>query len=193
MGDNLPLRERALPRGGVVGRVERDDYVAIRVHLNARERCRRGCLAACIPQDDRGLTRIAAMLRLFTPEEGAALKNAISQLSSQDRDRIVSQLDVRFGEEIGRTPTYMPAVLVNLYNNKDLGAASTERLSQAVIRGLPFIARVLEQHQQQILQHQADPEIPLNFNQVAGVAKTTPHLLERNAFQINSDGTVTLQ
>lgn len=87
----------------------------------------------------------------------------------------------------------MPAVLVNLSNNKDLGATSTERLSQAVIYGLPFIARVLEQHQQQILQYQANPEVPLNFNPVAGIAKTTPQLLERSTFQIHSDGTVTLQ
>ncbi len=144
-------------------------------------------------RDDRVLTRIAAMLRLFTPEEGAALKNAISQLSSQDLQTIVSQFDVRFGEEIGRTPTYMPAVLVNLSNNKDLGATSTERLSQAVIYGLPFIAHVLEQHQQQMLAHQADPKIPLNFNQVAGVAKTEPQLLQRKAFQIHSDGNITLQ
>ncbi len=144
-------------------------------------------------RDDRVLTRIAAMLRLFTPEEGTALKNAILQLSSQDRQRIVSQFDARLGEEIGRTPTYMPAVLVNLSNNKDLGATSTERLAQAVIYGLPFIAQVLEQHQQQILQHQANPEIPLNFNQVAGVAKSMPNLLQKNAFQIDSDGNVIVQ
>jgi hypothetical protein len=144
-------------------------------------------------RDDRVLTRIAAMLRLFTPEEGAALKNGISQLSSQDRERIVLQFDAALGEEIGCTPTYMPDVLVNLYSNQDLGATSMERLSQAVIYGLPFIARVLEQHQQQILQHQADPKTPLNFNQAAAVAKTTPQLLERNEFQIHPDGTVTLQ
>jgi len=58
VGDNLPLRERALPRSGIVGSVECDDHVAIRVHLNARERCRRGCLASCIPQNGRGLTRL---------------------------------------------------------------------------------------------------------------------------------------
>lgn len=161
-----------------------NDYVSTRaswIGLNPSDR------------DDRVLTRIAAMLRLFTPEEGAALKNAILQLSSQDRQRIVAEFDVRFGEEIGRTPTYMPAVLVNLSNNKDLGATSTERLSQAVIYGLPFIAQVLEQHKQQILEQQADPEVPLNFNQIAGVAKTEPQLLQSKAFQIHSDGNITLQ
>src|ERR1700730_3717435 len=58
MCGNLPLCERALPRGGVVGGIECDDYVAIRVHWNARERGCRGCLASCIPQNDRGLTRL---------------------------------------------------------------------------------------------------------------------------------------
>lgn len=144
-------------------------------------------------RDDRVLTRIAAMLRLFTPEEGVALKNAISELSIEDRQRIVSQLDVRQGEEIGRTPTYMPAVLVNLYNNNALGATPSERLSQAVIRGLPFIARVLEQHHEKLVQNQASLDIPLNFNKVAGVAKSNPDLFLTHAFQIESDGNVTLQ
>jgi hypothetical protein len=143
-------------------------------------------------RDDRVLTRIAAMLRLFTSEEGAVLKNAILQLSSEDCNRIVSQLDVHLGEEVGRTPTYMPAVLVNLYNNKDLGETPTERLSQAVIRGLPFIARVLEQQHQKLQQHQANPEIPLNFNKVAGIAKSTPDLLQTHSFTIDTDGNVAL-
>ncbi len=57
---NLPLCERGLPRSGVVGGVECDDYVPIRVHLNAREQGRGGCLASCIPQNDGGLTRLSS-------------------------------------------------------------------------------------------------------------------------------------
>jgi hypothetical protein len=161
-----------------------DAYISVRaswIGLNPSDR------------DDRVLTRIAAMLRLFTPEEGTALKNAISQLSSEDRQRIVSQLDVRLGEEVGRTPTYMPAVLVNLYNNKDLGATPSERLSQAVIRGLPFLAKVLQHHHEKLAQNQASLDIPLNFNKVAGVAKSKPDLLLKNEFQIESDGNVIIQ
>lgn len=143
-------------------------------------------------RDDRVLIRIAAMLRLFTPEEGVSLKNAIQQLDQQDRERIVAELDVRLGEEIGRTPTYMPAVLVNLYNNPSLGTTSSERLSQAVIRGLPFIAKVLQQHKVQLMQHLANPEIPLNFNKIAGVAKSTPDLLQQKPFSIDAEGNVSL-
>ncbi len=52
------MLERGLPRGSVVGSVECDDDVAIRVHLNAREHGRRGCLASRIPQNDRGPPRL---------------------------------------------------------------------------------------------------------------------------------------
>lgn len=160
-----------------------DHYVAVRASwlgLNPSDR------------DDRVLTRIAAMLRLFTPQEGASLKSAMQQLSLEDRERIVAQLDVRLGEEIGRTPTYMPAVLVNLYNNKDLGVSPSERLSQAVIRGLPFIAKVLQQHKEQLLQRQANPEIPLNFNKIAGIAKSAPAELQQKPFAIDAEGNVSL-
>jgi hypothetical protein len=160
-----------------------DAYLAVRASwlgLNPSDR------------DDRVLTRIAAMLRLFTPEEGASLKSAMLQLDQQDRERIVAQLDVRLGEEIGRTPTYMPAVLVNLYNNPSLGTTPSERLPQAVIRGLPFIAKVLQQRKEQLLQHQADPEIPLNFNKIAGIVKSAPDLLQQKPFTIDAEGNISL-
>ena len=128
---------------------------------------------------DLELTRIAAMLRLFTSEEGAALKNGILQLSSQDQQLIMTY----FGEETSRPLTDMSAVLINLANNTQLGSAPTERLSQAAIYGLPFITKVLQHH----------PETPLNFSTIARVAKTSPHLLRQNRFQIGPDGTVTLQ
>ncbi len=144
-------------------------------------------------QNDRVLTRIAAMLRLFTPEEGTILKNSILQLNPQDQQRILSQFDISFAEELGRTPTDMPAVLANLSNNTKSGSIATENLRKAVTYGLPFIAKVLQQQQQQILQHLADPQIPLNFNTIAGVAKNSPRLLKTNRFQITSDGTVTLE
>lgn len=138
---------------------------------------------------DRALARMGAMLRLFTPEEGAVLKQAVLKLPQQMRAQIIEQLDVRKGEELERTPTYMPAVLVNLANNPQLGPAKEERVSQAVILGLPFIARVLETHKKHLLRQEANPSIPLNFNKAAGVAKTHPSALN-GAFTIDPEGTV---
>lgn len=141
---------------------------------------------------DRALTRMGAMLRLFTPEEGALLKKAMAQLDPQLQMQIVEQLDVREGEELARTPTYMPAVLVNLSNNEQLGNTREERISQAVILGLPFLSRVLEQHQQALAENKADPEIPLNFNKAAAVAKSAPKTL-LNEFRIDREGTVEIR
>lgn len=50
------------------------------------------------------------------------------------------QLDTKESEELERTPTYMPAVLINLSNNPQLGITHEERISKTVILGLPFLA-----------------------------------------------------
>jgi len=138
---------------------------------------------------DRALTRIGAMLRLFTPEEGILLKKAILELDSEQQTKIVMQLDTKEGEELERTPTYIPAVLVNLSNNLQLGITREERISKAVTLGLPFLAKVLEKHKQSLFENKADPMIPLNFNKVAGVAKEKPYAL-LNEFTIDQEGNV---
>lgn len=96
---------------------------------------------------------------------------------------------MRKGEELARTPTYMPAVLVNLANNQSLGSSKEERISQAVVLGLPFIARVLETHKQHVALSLADPNIPLNFNRAAGIAKTNPSALN-GMYSIDPEGNV---
>lgn len=142
--------------------------------------------------NDRVLVRVGAMLRLFTPEEGIILKQAMQQFDPQVRQRIVAQLDVPEGILEGRTPTYMPALLVNLSNNTTLGRTKEERLFKAVLIGLPFIARVLERCHEMLKDGEFDPNIPLNFNQMAGVAKTSPELLE-SSFCIDQEGNVLLK
>jgi len=155
-------------------------YLALRANwlgLNAEDRT------------ERALTRMGAMLRLFTPEEGAILKQAVLQLSADVRTKIIEQLDIRQGEELERTPTYMPAVLVNLANHLGLGSSKEERITQAVILGLPFIARVLATHKQHLATSKADATIPLNFNKAAGVAKTNPRALQ-GEYTIDAEGNV---
>ena len=140
---------------------------------------------------DRALTRMGAMLRLFTPEDGSILKKSMLELDFDQQTRIIVQLDTREGEELERTPTYMPAVLVNLSNNPLLGATREERISQAVVLGLPFLSRVLEKHKQSLLDNKADPKIPLNFNKAAGVAKERPSAL-LNEFTMDPEGNVSV-
>ncbi|MBS3904740.1 MAG: hypothetical protein KGZ39_05390 [Simkania sp.] len=140
---------------------------------------------------DRALARIGAMLRLFTPEDGVLLKRSIGALSSQDHAKIIAQWDIQEGQEQGRTPTYIPAVLVNLSSNAKLGASREERLSQTIALGLPCISKVLEKHLESLENHTADPKIPLNFNKIAGIAKASPELLVREC-EIDNEGNVSI-
>jgi hypothetical protein len=83
----------------------------------------------------------------------------------------------------------LAVVLVNLSNNPQLGATKEERISQAVTLGLPFLAKVLQQHRQSLAQGKANPGIPLNFNKAAGVAKTSPDDLQKEV-TIDSEGNI---
>lgn len=127
---------------------------------------------------DRVLARIGAMLRLFTAEEGRVLKKAMLDLDSNTRDKIALALDIKEKESLNlRTPTYIPAVLVNLSKNSELGTSKEKRLVKAITIGLPFIARILEQHKKLVVSGKIDPKIPLCFNVAAGIAKKSPNLL----------------
>lgn len=138
---------------------------------------------------DRILTRLGAMLRLFTEADGVVLRKGVANLECLVREKIIMQLDAR--TVIGRTPTYIPATLVNLSNNLELGQSKEERLIKAIEIGLPFIAKVLEKHKQMILEGQIDSQIPLNFNQIAGVAKKTPYSLN-GCFKIDNFSAVSI-
>ena len=157
---------------------------------NTYLRFRADCLGLNVEdRTDRALTRMGAMLRLFTPEDGLILKQSVLKLNPEQQAKIIEQLDTEMGQDFARTPTYMPAVLVNLSNNPQLGASREERLSQAVVLGLPFLSRVLEKHKQTIAENKANPNIPLNFNKAAGVAKVSPDMLLKD-FYIDSEGNV---
>lgn len=140
---------------------------------------------------DRVLARIGAMLRLFSLEEGLVLRKAIHELDPSIRNRVAAQLDIQSQDRPSRTPTYMPAVLVNLSNNPELGKTKEERLSKAITVGLPFIVQVLERHKEMLLKNEIDSNIPLNFNKIAGVAKASPLSLN-GEFYIDQDGSVHL-
>ena len=140
---------------------------------------------------DRVLTRMAAMLRLFTPGDGSILKCAIQNLSDETRECVVKQLDINVDSNFKRTPTYMPAVLINLANNPQLGSSFEERLSNSVTLGLPFIARVLANYNDELIKSKLDSNIPLCFNSAAGVVKVRPDALSQS-FTIDEEGNVLL-
>lgn len=131
---------------------------------------------------DRVLTRVGCMLRLFSPEDGKILREAVSGLSKQDKTRISFELDQKSTNR--PTPTYVPAVLVNLMNNPTLGEDRDTRLKAAVELGLPFVAKVLSE------KGEVPFKGPLNFNPVAATAKSNPFALADLDYLVDEDGMV---
>ena len=134
----------------------------------------------------RVLTRVAAMLRLFSPEEGKVLSAAFAKISQEKAELIAAQFGHETFDPQALTPTYIPAVLLNLMNNKALGKTREERLEKAVEIGLPIIAKALE----------AFPHKDLRacFNDLAGQAKQVDAAeLIHGTPQFDGEGNVTMK
>ena len=143
-------------------------------------------------KEEQVLTRIATWLRLHTPEEGAVVKTTVQALPQVDQDRIFMLFDP-YGEKRPKCMVaYVPAVMVNLLNDPSLGEDRHQRISQAVARGAPFIAKVLEKQRETLAEGKADPKVPLNFNKVAGAVKEQAYHLPDAKFCIEKDGMVNL-
>lgn len=121
------------------------------------------------------LIRLGAMTRLFYPPQGEAL--AAGWAKTPEHTRITQAF------EKAQKTTYLPAVFVNLLGNPLLGDTQVQRIENALPLTLPLIARILEEGENR----------PLNFNQVAAVAKHDPFSLQTADFTIDSEGVVTLR
>jgi hypothetical protein len=160
-----------------------DALQAYHQYLSAR--AERLGLSADIPSDQM-LARLGAMLRLFTPQDGVAL-------SAAEQDQAMAYLMPEGAAQLPRTPTYMPAVLVNLCNNKKLGESQQARLAQAIRIGIPYITAALQTYRAMLSSGQMGDDVPLNFNPIAGVAATDPGALMKQQVTINPvTGAVTL-
>lgn len=139
-------------------------------------------------REEKVLARVGSMLRLMEISQGDVLKDAFGKIEETKKDAILKS----FENEISPTPTYVPAVLINLMNNPNLGETKEERISRALSLGLPLISRVFDRYEENIQSGKIAKETRLNFNPIAGLAKTDPHRLE-NDFMIEKDGSIRLQ
>ena len=129
------------------------------------------------------LTRIAAMLRVFTPEAMAPYQSAYDKLPAEEKDLLNKWFCNDTPPEETLTPTYVPAVLLNLVGN--LG------VEKGIQLGLPVIAKALEAF------HSNRPaDLRACFNPLAGQAKN-PHaesLFQKGIIAIDpSNGNITLK
>lgn len=71
------------------------------------------------------------------------------------------------------------------------GRDKAYELVKAVTIGLPFITRVLKEYQEMLMKKEIDSNIPLNFNKMAGLAKTSPEIFNKE-FYIDKEGNIHL-
>jgi len=139
---------------------------------------------------DRALTRIAAMLRFFDKESGARLKAAFATLSNEDYVKIIRAFDPDQIRLYRPTPTYIPALLLNLYNNKSLGKTYEERMNNTVKIGGAMVANALQAAESEIQKGTCSPETVLCFNEMAGKAKNNPETIHSQKASVRADGMI---
>lgn len=139
------------------------------------------------------LARFGAMMRLFSKDEGKALQQAYASLSKEQKESINQAFDpLVYREE--RTPTYVPALLVNVLDSyTKQGLSKEDAIKECIHKGALFVATVLNQYRAGMSHQPYAPGLTLNFNKVAGQARDNLALLATSSFLITPDGLVDFQ
>ncbi len=130
------------------------------------------------------LLRVGSMMRFTNPYEAHLLKKALFKLAPEELESIHDA----FSWENRVLVKYIPAVLLNLVNNPNLGQNLNERIEQTVLLGLPFIAKSINREKALKCPHEA-----LNFNPIAKIAKENPRELFNECAIVDDKGIVSLQ
>jgi hypothetical protein len=135
------------------------------------------------------LARIAAMQRLFTPEEKEGLQRGLlrlmEKLGDENYKKLLETLNpLQVTDE--PTPTFGPALLANLRAERNY--------EDSIVIGLPVYAKALEQYRKQREENKIEKNIPLNLNGLAGIDNIRALLRgEEVLVSVNvSDGTTKL-
>ncbi|AIL12711.1 hypothetical protein IM40_02935 [Candidatus Paracaedimonas acanthamoebae] len=138
------------------------------------------------------LARMGAMMRLYTTEDGAALQDTFTRLTPTQKALISSEYDpLIYRKE--QTPTYVPAILVNLMGeHTKQGLPRKMAINKCLEDGLTFIAHVLYDYRNNRANRSYDPNLTLNFNKSAGQLRDNPNLIEGATFTIDPQGNVEL-
>lgn len=134
------------------------------------------------------LTRVGTMIRLYSLEEGVALKKAYAVLTEDQKATLKTQLDPLVIRQ-ERTATYIPALLVNFVSAQTKqGLSKLQAIEACVRKGVVFIADVLQLYRNGKANLPYNPELTLNFNKAAGQVRDNPNLLSK--FKIDPQGSM---
>lgn len=134
--------------------------------------------------ENKTLVRLACMMRLFDSEAGKRLQGQWAKLPEQMKREISDSFDPLLDIE-GLTPTYVPAVFVNVYNSVE---DKDKAVSRIIGQVLPFVLKA----QREFRASEAyDPTRTLSFNKVAAVARDNVDLAARDSsYHIDGHGNV---
>ncbi len=139
---------------------------------------------------DYSFVRIAALLRLFSPHEGALLKEAFHGLSYAQRESILLQFQEK--KALQAAPTCLSHFLMNVFNSPSSGSTTKEKLKNTVGLALPLLAQILKDAYERVELGLLDPKISLDFQKASQFANEHPLDLNQAAYQIDKEGRVTL-
>lgn len=140
--------------------------------------------------DELVMVRLACMLRFYNEPRGTLVKNIYNELSSDHKQILIEQFGLETGiNQFKYTPTYVPAVLVNLYNairrnpNRNDYAATV-----AAIRGAVCLAKITQKFAAQ----GKSSDNPLCFNLLSKLSTSNPAIFmpddfDATKFEINQN------
>jgi len=135
-------------------------------------------------KEDCMLVRIGALMRLFTPEEGQAMKKAYYALEDNQKEIVAEAFDP-FTPRQERTPTYIPALLVNFLNTTIKHCLTKEEAIQSCLQeGVVAVASFLKDYREGKLNRPYLPNMTLNFNKAAGQVKDNFKIFSTHTFSI---------
>lgn len=143
-------------------------------------------------KEGRLLGRMGAMMRLFTPEEGQALKTAYQHLKKEQKAVFEQAFDpLKKREE--RTPTYMPAVFVNFLDTAvKEGMSKEEAIQKCLGEVAVHLANFLQKYRMGEADQPYNLNQTLNFNKSAGQMRSNIRILENHVFSMDKDWNVFL-
>ena len=130
------------------------------------------------------LMRIACMARVYDPQSGAILKAQWDKLNKMDQEFIIRNFNP-LKEYAGKTPTYVPAVFVNIYNELP---DKSKALDVIVTQALPLVVKIVDQYRNDL----STRNMTFNFNKVAGQVKESLDILNQAKYGIDKAGLIIL-
>ena len=111
------------------------------------------------PEERQALASLAALLRLFTPQDGKALFTSFRELSAKDQQKWITHVEQQMNVLPEPAPTYAPAVFANAM--KEAGLAKT------IQKVLPLVINTYSLGQKMRSAGVLGSNVPLSFRVLA--------------------------